>query len=1028
MDRRLLGLGATLLLVAATGPAAGYHIQDNPGSPGGDGLEPHEWTLVAGVAAPNGALPCPILHYVVGVVAFVDPALEAELQAVLGSICGTASGLDGEVAGAIVCEANPGAALPGQSGVGGLCFMAPGFATDPFASCSFIGATDRGDSDGLFDPYDGGPCLAAAPPDPPQPAATMPGAAATPIGAQPLPTIALAARHWYRIEMLDDHGAPVPFIPQVGPFGCGTAAEALVYDDQFAYTVASGHVTGYPTVPTSPGTFGHYRVTAGSPSGWPPARPTRCTNEAPPGEPATGIAITQGLRRTAMRAFALLLVALLLVPPPTAGQTPATEYPSVHLLDDGTADVAVTVADQGTTAPSDRWAALDLKGLDVQEQTEGFQFTLAVASLSPDVPAAPFVEQGSYSLYFHHGDRDFRIQIQSRGINFAGNQQYIGRVQASDPGQNAFFGVGPDQVVEVDVAAGTFRLTVDRDLLADSNGAAPQPGATLSGFHARSSGLLGNVNRGVTVTGGTQAPTPRATDLMPNSGNGTLDFEVKFGVVQTGHARLHSDIPTRASNGEATTFVYQVQAYNSGPDEDRFNLVATGAPSAWQVKLPASQIPIPGNGSVVFPVLVTTPFAHVHGAFQNFVVEMRSQSDPGSVGRVQLGVRYLDPPQPAGHHNTLWLHSTLGPDDPETTVAAAVVGTGTFNSAYFNAGEVDLLDASVPVPPDFRFGPTVGADGTPRMTFCWDIPLSPILELGIDMDLDAPNGTYSLPFASQLPLLGASVHGEVVRVGPPDGGFTRFGDCGFANAANVTSIMTLGDSAPADFTGANQVLTGEVGARAEGDYMQYEKGATLLLVLTMTGTRVDPFLGGDMPKLLPGGILEALPLSEYHDPVNDVFVSQVELVSDSPQDRAVNPGRSVLFTARLLNNAGTDQAFNLELTGPNHEWARVLGPTRLEVPAGGQAKVNVAVTVPEGTAAGQVADLVLTATSETDLGLRSLLRLFATVEPGTGLPDDSAAIATLDTGEAASTPGLEPVVLLGALAAVAVVLRRRKQA
>ncbi|MEA3190436.1 MAG: hypothetical protein QOD77_1018 [Thermoplasmata archaeon] len=726
-----------------------------------------------------------------------------------------------------------------------------------------------------------------------------------------------------------------------------------------------------------------------------------------------------------MRALALLLTALLLVPAPIAGQAAPAEYPTVHLLDDGTADVAVTVAGQGTAAPAERMAALDLKGLDLQETTEGFVFTLAVASMAPQVPAVPVAEQGSYNLFFHHSDRDFRIQLVARGFRLDGTSDYRARVQASEPGRGIYYGVGPDQVVDVDQAAATFRVTVDRDLLADSNGAAPQPDALLTGFHAQSSGLLGNVNRGVTLAGGQETPVPRASDAMPNNGNGTLDFVVAFGVQQTGHARLKSEIPTRASNGEATTFVYQVEAFNLGSDEDLFNLVAVGAPANWQVKLPASQIPIPGNGSVVFPVLVSTPFTHVHGAFQNFVVEMRSQRDPSAVGRAELGIRYLDPPQPAGHHNTLWLHSVLGPDDPQSTVLAALVGTGTFNTAYFNAGEVDGLDAGVPVPPDFRGGMEI-KDNAPRTRYCWNIPLSPSLELGLDVDLSAPNGTYRIPVTTQVPLLAATLSGLIVRAGPPDGGFSRFSDCGFADSGNVTGVLRLAPSAPLDLMGGQEMLTGEVGGLPEADFIAYEKGASMVLVISLEGTRVDPFFGGDMPKLLPGGILEALPLSEYHDPVNDVFASRAELVADSQQDRAVNPGRTVLFSARLLNHADEAHSFRLELAGSKVEWARVLGAAVVEVPAGGETTVHVAVQVPDGTPAGQAADLVLTATSESDLSLRSLLRLFAIVEAGTGIPDEAEQVRSLDTDASAGTPGPAPMLLAVGVLALALVLRRRR--
>ena len=87
-----------------------------------------------------------------------------------------------------------------------------------------------------------------------------------------------------------------------------------------------------------------------------------------------------------------LLAAALMVPlalPHAAAQATAPDG-TVHLLDDKTGDVKVA-AGGSDQDPAGRWAAADLKALEVRETPDQVTFVLTVASLATN-PSVPFVE------------------------------------------------------------------------------------------------------------------------------------------------------------------------------------------------------------------------------------------------------------------------------------------------------------------------------------------------------------------------------------------------------------------------------------------------------------------------------------------------------------------------------------------------------------------------------------------------------------------------------------------------------------
>lgn len=715
-----------------------------------------------------------------------------------------------------------------------------------------------------------------------------------------------------------------------------------------------------------------------------------------------------------MKSLPALAMAVILLAVPVLAQEPV----ATHLADDGAGDVKVDMQGQAAAPPQGSFDAADLKALDVTEYPDEFVFRLSVTDLEPDADA-PFLGATLYSVHFLQNDRAYRIRIARQVFLTEG---YFARLEGLDPGRGGYYNIGP-LAVEVDVANNAILVTVPRSQMLDANGAAPHPSTPVTGFRATAQGMY-TANRNSKLTSGVVG-TATVIDAMPDSGNATTDLKVAFGVQQSGYARLASLIPTRASNGEATTFVFVVEATNLGPREDTFTLATTSLPATWSVKLPATQVKIPGNGTVSLPVLVTTPFTHTHGTFENFVLSMTSVNDARAIGRVQLGVRYMQPPQPAGHHSQLWFHSETISEDPATDALFQAFGVG--SRAYMNAADQDPVDSGAEVPAE-NWG-TSADNGTPMQHYMWEVPLSPGLEMGLDFDL-ARDGILQVNLGTVAPLPGAVLSGHLAHYGAPDQGEPG----ARPGSGPLTVLADLEPTAPMELGNGRHSVEMVLKVRSVADFVPFQRGASLMLVLNLTTTRVDaPFLATAAPTLVPGSTL-TLPLFEYHDPVSDIFVSEVEVALHSRQDRFVNPGKTALFNLSVENRGASDATFLVEMTGTNLAWARLIPPQSLvQVPAGGSYAFHVAVTVPSdvrvATGAGSEkpsADIVVSVTNEADVGQRALVRLHTSVDGGNHR-DDAALAASLDSQHSATED--TPLGAASALLAVALgvwVARRRR--
>lgn len=700
-----------------------------------------------------------------------------------------------------------------------------------------------------------------------------------------------------------------------------------------------------------------------------------------------------------MRAWPLLVL-LLLLPLPGVHSQAAVGGPAVPVLQDPKGDVQVGIAGQNAANPVPRAETLDLVAASVIEHEETFSFTLQVAALDPP-GEPPLAESAFYSFAFQQGDVGYSVQIgriraQEVGL-FASLTRY-------DPGEGRYYLV---EYVDVgaDTAAGTMTATVPRDLLVDSNGAKPYPGTALNGFYATSQSFMEIFGPGSFLP----TPSPTLRDRMPDNGNGTISVPVHLGPVQVGSARLSSQVPFRQSNGEATTFLYSVRASNVGQATERYALSIRNAPPEWNINVTEPLIELAAGTSTVVPILVTTPFQHMHGSVRNFLLEMHSLDDAASRAQLELGVRYPKVPQLAGHHSVLSLHSMKFSEDPTVAVFAAAFG---FNVEFgwMNALPEDPLDAQIPLPAD----PPTSFPGPSTDGFHWAIGISPALAIGLDFDT-AGSGNFSTEIQTTQPLLAATLSGELAYY--VDSRIDQFGN---RVGGNRTLLAILEPSAAKDLDPQSSTLFSlHLKPAKEADLLPFRARSTLVLELHLATTHPDSFTGRAPPKIMPGGLLE-LPLREFHDPVDTVFASRPGLALQvvSAQDRTVNPGRTALYQVDV-RNTGAERTIDLALSGPNSQWAHVVQGASMHLAPGENATIAIAVVVPANAPAGAVADIVVHAQSHNEADLRALTRLFATVRAGTDIPDDADQAAAIAGHLAKVSPGLGPllgIVLLAFLA------------
>lgn len=647
----------------------------------------------------------------------------------------------------------------------------------------------------------------------------------------------------------------------------------------------------------------------------------------------------------------------------------------------------------GVDSPTDSHAEIDLVSATFVEHRDMFEVRLGFSSLERgtgstggmiggDFARLAFSYEGKAYAADFHPYRDLDNQV----YGFAYLSEY-------DPGRDEYAAV---EQMTYEIATETNELvgTFQRDAIHAPDGSPVAKDGVFDGFWAESL-------RDMQVFG-SAIPAPAiesAYDRMPDERSAAATHIVEHGLAQSGHARLDSDEAFRISNGEATTFLYRLEAQNVGDRRDMFALSAHGVPDQWDVTFPEERLRIEADSAVEVPILVTVPFNHKHGTVASMEAHLTSQTDPNAVGRLEIGVRYTSVPQPAGHHDTLYIHSGA-----EQRYLASGLPLLTFHEpSYFNTVEDYEFDTGLASEPNRLSCNNVG------MSYVFAMDLVPGIGMGLDFDL-ARMGLFEGTLRAQTPTSGMAVRGELYYMpAAPSGRPSEDGKM-------LLATLEPASAQPMDADETRDVSLA-ITPTKDADYVRHIPGSVLRFELwvddqPVTSMGMCHYMRGQEPLLEPGAWFQ-LPLDEYHDDVSDYFraASGIDLYAIGSQRKLINPGAAVLFNLTAENTGTQAGTFDLELAGSQTEWASILEGDRLRLEPGARRDIHVTVRAPDDAADGTVADLTLHATARVDTGARSVVRLVAEVDTEGDHADESALVEKLAGGLDKKSPGLSALVL-----------------
>ncbi len=652
---------------------------------------------------------------------------------------------------------------------------------------------------------------------------------------------------------------------------------------------------------------------------------------------------------------------------------------STTSFNDGSGDVRMTTSDGALRngIGASLWRNLDLLSGGVHEETDdALVFFLNVTDISPEQDPGLPRSQPTYWFYFSYGLQGYRVQgttaLSTAFDGVTGAPQQAAKLQIAY--DDLVFHDMADAEMELDFEKNQVRFTVDRALIRDHNQAPLGRGEVLEGFWgaSRSMGWFGQsipVGNNFRV----EAGPPAYHDQAPDFGATGVPYTTVAGrQLHKGQLLAASEDPVRWTNGEATTFVYFVRLFNTGSTELDVQLSHEGADPKWQVAF-SDRLKVPAKSAINVTFHVGIPFGHFHGKLDDFDVVFKTD-DGAHWARQPLAVYWPLIPQPAGHHPTLWFHSRHEPREPP----GEWLGDGTHG--WLNAAEPDNeeFDEQVPIMAD-----RIDANGDGTSTARWLLKLEPSLRMGLDFLLDEKGSAeiaMHLPVQVQDPVLTLDiVHMNKRTI-----------------LAKQTHAIAASTSLPGSQTG-NVVFTfPELTANAQADLIRHASRADLEFRLNLTGTMVGNGYENPeevTPTILPGPSIVHLPLREYHDPLDTVFVTDASVkvtVGPEGQEKEVNPGKETVFTFELFYHGTFRSGFDINLTGVNSQWARVLGDAHFEMDPATTREVAISVKPPSNAREGDYAEVTIKAIGSVNAAVQAGMVVRANVVGSRSLEDEAA--------------------------------------
>lgn len=719
-----------------------------------------------------------------------------------------------------------------------------------------------------------------------------------------------------------------------------------------------------------------------------------------------------GFRRLA----ALLGLAVLALQMPTSwSQSPAPgEGARESRVSDPEGDVRLVAPASNQSAPAGYYDHLDVRNVWISNETlDRIEAGIRLKKLDPPVPGdgVPFVSR-AVVIRFDLGKSNYYVRPFTGAVSsFCPEGGILERRSYFGPGSYAVNSYCVKMVVERE--SNTIRFFLPRQYMQNETRAVFGPGHVLANLHAVARASTPVAELVPALVPGSSAPG--FEDRAPDRGAGPEYRSVLGEGFSTGTLKLFAPHPIRVSNGESTTLVYPVLLTNEGPADANVILSVENPELSWNVRVPA-RLHVGARETIQFPSILSMGFTHRHGEIAYFQVRAEDANDPGTFSLLHLGVFWTDTPQPAGHHDKLWLHS--GPGELSAGLGFPFGPfVCEFAATWMNPLEKDpgptTTDEEVPSctydTAMAFFAPNEVAQPTVR----WFFPLSPSLLIGLDFDLNR-TGMLATEIRSPFSANRASLVAQINYFDPE----RKRPNCTDDFCTGMWVAIALGQSDPTSLPlGGRTRFEVPLAIRPMADFLPYKKEANILLQLNLT-TDVpnhppNTNTRDTAPLLAPKASLLVLPLVEYHDPIDQAFqaVGSLALKLQGVFEKPVNPGHAAVFAFILSNEGAAEQEIQLEAEGTNRDWARFTGDSTFRLAPRTGRNFTLVVDVPDYAAPGDRVELFVVAQSLTDSNVVAIARLRATVvDPEVQLVPDEAHL--LEAEPEAGLPGLSILLTL----------------
>lgn len=557
----------------------------------------------------------------------------------------------------------------------------------------------------------------------------------------------------------------------------------------------------------------------------------------------------------------LLVVALLWLPTALADWS----------LDDRAGDVAISPGQAPIAGPvADQ---VDILNIGMEEGAEELVFTVTTAAEIATTALRP-----SVAFQFEFQRNTHVVEAFADGCE--GGALYT--VDHGDNGLLRFVTCVPAEL------GATYRIPVPHDEIRSELGVSLRAGDVVA-------------EMGATALVRTTTSSGAEAAIMDFVGYGDATYTLTHGLANDSSIHLATQTPVRVSNGEAGTFVWPISIANTGSEQATVQLTIADAPNDWHIIHPPAAV-VGSQEALTVPVIVTIPFAHAHGTTDAF--DLVATADSG-VGTLQLGIHFVEVPQPAGHHDTMYFHSK------PTTVG--LPGSLTRNhDIWFNSLDEarDPAATDEPASPSF-FSGVAGGDAT------WRIPLSPGLLVGLDFTSGAPV-ELDAPIQLSIPLGDAQLTGNL---------YYREACPGTDGRGCSNNLLIANGTGP---LGPIELQTNPSLRR-----LPFQPGSGLFLdIVLVTQLQQDLVAQGARPHLQTADATMRLPLYDFKDQLTDAFDGHrgLEVSGVSAVTHLAREGMD-WFPVHIHNNGTAPADVRLAVAGPAGPATRV-EPTSHTIPAG----------------------------------------------------------------------------------------------